>query len=217
MQFTEESEDHLERLEQMLSSDDPSVVLEEYFLSTKQRRASVIGQNELQRKTVTSSGTGEHLSLDHLPVKVTGLGNLGSVVGNPGKSFSDAEAKVERAKASAAQAEVTLFKLLQNDVALKLFFLFCKSRYAAENLLFWVDVECFQNINWKPVTLLGIGMETKRTTRVNSGCMEQFMEEEALRIYKRYLSDLAENQICLTSTMASKVSLLETKMTAHLP
>lgn len=107
------------------------------------------------------------------------------------------------------KATITLERIFQSDASTDLFYAFASARLVNEGIMFWEEVEAFQNADWKPALLLGL--EPRRVTHTGQRIgrrvsrSESQILTEGKRIYHRYLADDAEFQVCISSNMTETI------------
>ena len=108
------------------------------FRNRKQGQLTVNNYKKLERKMSSSSGTG-------------------TVEGKMSESYKKLYAKGSQG--------ISLDRVLQSPKSFKLFWDFCIAKDVAEQLKFWIDVERFQNQDWKAARILGLNYNEEKEVR----------------------------------------------------
>ena len=81
---------------------------------------------------------------------------------------------------------ISLDRVLQSPKSFKLFWDFCSAKDVAEQLKFWIEVERFQNQDWKAIQVLGLDRnEVKRARRSERGRSEEEEKQSTPRMRSR--------------------------------
>ena len=80
---------------------------------------------------------------------------------------------------------VSVYQCLQDAQCAASFYEYCVKRQMAENMRFWIDVEAFQNQDWKPARVMGFA------------CQGGTMTEQAQQIWMQYFDETAPQQVCV--------------------
>jgi len=83
---------------------------------------------------------------------------------------------------------LTLDRLLQNALLLRRFMMFCVEKKCGNKLLFWYECEAFQNLEWKPIKVLGVLETREALERRKNMTHEEFMawEKQQNSMLKEY-------------------------------
>lgn len=89
----------------------------------------------------------------------------GSVSGNGSQVFHKKELRDKIIKTT-----MTLERVLQDDELMRALNHYVERTHTSENLHFWIDVEVYQNLYWKPMKTLGLydTMMRKRQSQIRS-------------------------------------------------
>lgn len=135
----------------------------------------------------------------------------GSVRGGVGSSYIFAKNNSIDRTSFFKRTQISLTRVLQCRPVLLMFYKYLHLRHATEALLFWLDVESFQNMTWKPIRILGIDQEQRKSdegkneTAETKGTPQEELETEARRIFSTYLSTQARKEVCVAQNIVEKV------------
>ena len=112
---------------------------------------------------------------------------------------------------------ISLERVLQSSKAFELFWKFANVKHVSEQLRFWIEVERFQNSDWKAFKVLGIEqnsseegvspkLEAKKSAMRRSSFSRETRQrplERAEKLWKTYLADDSKMEVCVPSVMKS--------------